>query len=89
MAGDSTIFKQLAQKLDLCEPEHSEQTEGAWLESNKTAVVVTAMIAVSILLYNSYCYFSNKAKNKTNGKNNEKKIKQEEESDNRNSGKRM
>ena len=79
MAGD-TYFKQLAQKLDFCEPERAraEQTEGAWLESIETAVVVIAMIDVFILLYKSFCKFSNKAKNKKDDvKKIEKKIEQE------------
>ena len=79
MTEDGGLFKELAQKLDFYEPEQTAAE--AWLDKNKTVVVVVAMMAIPVLLYNSYCYFSNKDRNKMDGKKNEKNIKQEEDSD--------
>ena len=73
------LFQELAQKLNLCEPEQTAAE--AWLDKNKTVVVVVAMMVIPVLLYNTYCYFSNKDRNKMDGKKNEKNIKQEEDSD--------
>ena len=79
MTEDGGLFKELAQKLDFYEPEQTAVE--AWLDKNKTVVVVVAMMVIPVLLYNTYCYFSNKDRNKMDGKKNEKNIKQEEDSD--------
>ena len=76
--SEDGLFNQLAQKLDLCEPEQTAAE--AWLEKNKTVVVVVAMMAMSILLYNTYCYISNRDQNKLDdGKKNKKNMNQKEE----------
>ena len=76
--SEDGLFNQLAQKLNLCEPEQTAAE--AWLEKNKTVVVVVAMMAMSILLYNTYCYISNRDQNKLDdGKKNKKNMNQKEE----------
>ena len=76
--SEDNLFNQLAQKLDLCEPEQTSAE--AWLEKNKAVVVVIAMMAMSLLLYNTYCYFSNRDQNKLDdGKKNKKNMNQKEE----------
>ena len=76
---EDSYFMQLAQKLGLCQ---TEQTGGTWLEENKTVVVVVvAMVAVPIMLFKTYCYFSNKDKNKMDGKRNEKIMQEDEKKD--------
>ena len=75
---EDNSFKQLTQKLGLCQ---TEEVGGTWLDKNKTVVVVIAMVAVPILLFKSYCYFSNKDKNKMDGKRNEKIMQEDEKKD--------
>ena len=80
---EESAFRQLAQKLadgrhevvGLFEP---KQTGGTWLEENKTVVVAVAMVALPILLC-TYFYFANKDMDKLDDKKNEKKIKQEDD----------
>ena len=76
---EDNSFKQLTQKLGLCQ---TEEVGGTWLEKNKTVVVVIAMVAVPILLFKSYCYFSNKDKNKMDDKRKEMKIMQKDDKKN-------
>ena len=76
---EDNSFKQLTQKLGLCQ---TEEVGGTWLDKNKTVVVVIAMVAVPILLFKSYCYFSNKDKNKMDDKRKEMKIMQKDDKKN-------